>query len=66
MGNNAQRDLKRDAALREAGFDTFRIPARDVLGNLEGVLTMISTACVNRPLHHSALPSGPPPRSGED
>jgi hypothetical protein len=30
------------------------------------VLTMISTACVNRPLHHSALPSGPPPRSGED
>ena len=66
MGNNAQRDLKRDSVLREAGFDTLRIPARDVLGNLEGVLTMISTACVNRPLHHSALPSGPPPRSGED
>jgi hypothetical protein len=29
-------------------------------------MTLIAEACRTRPLHHSAAPSGPPPRSGED
>ena len=66
MGDNPRRDARRDAVLAEAGFDTLRIAARDVLDNLDGVLAFVLTACANRPLHHSAVPSGPPPRSGED
>jgi hypothetical protein len=30
------------------------------------VITHILAICANRPLHHSAALSGPPPRSGED
>ena len=66
MGDRPERDSVRDTALSEAGFDTLRIAARDVLGNLEGVLTLILTTCANRPLHRSAELSGPPPRSGEE
>ena len=66
MGNNPERDQIRDRRLEGMGFQMLRIAARDVLGNLEGVLTFISTTCAGRPLHHSAAPSGPPPRSGED
>jgi len=66
MGDNPRRDAKRDAILAEAGFDTLRIAARDVLNNLDGVLTFVLTACANRPLHHDAARRGPPPRSGED
>jgi very-short-patch-repair endonuclease len=66
MGDRPQRDLKRDAALARAGFNTLRIAARDVLDNLEGALTQILTICGRRPLLHSAALSGPPPRSGED
>jgi hypothetical protein len=43
-----------------------RIAARDVLDNLEGVLSFIITACENRPHHRSAALIGPPPRFGED
>ena len=66
MGDRPQRDSERDMILAGVGFDTLRIPARDVLDNLEGVLTLILTACGTRPLHRSAALSGPPPRSGED
>ena len=66
MGDRALRDLKRDKLLAQAGFNTLRIAARDVLDNLEGVLTRILTNCGNRPLHHDAARRGPPPRSGED
>jgi very-short-patch-repair endonuclease len=66
MGNNPRRDAMRDDVLADAGFRTLRIPARDVLDNLEGVLSLISFACASRPLHHDAARRGPPPRSGED
>jgi very-short-patch-repair endonuclease len=66
MGDRPNRDSNRDATLAEAGFETLRIAARDVLNNLEGVLQLISLACAQRPLHRSATQSGPPPRSGED
>jgi very-short-patch-repair endonuclease len=66
MGDIPQKDARRDALLAEAGFETLRIAAKDVLNNLEGVLTLILHTCENRPLHHDASRRGPPPRSGED
>jgi very-short-patch-repair endonuclease len=66
-GDRPQRDVARDARLRELGFTMMRIPAREVLGNLEGVLLGIVERCrTPRPLHHDAARRGPPPRSGED
>jgi very-short-patch-repair endonuclease len=64
MGDVPERDAIRDARLAQAGFETLRIAARDVLDNLEGVLTLILHHCENRPPHHPA--AGPPPRSGEE
>ena len=66
MGNNPERDQIRDRKLKDAGFQTLRIAARDVLDNLDDVMNYILASCGNRPLHHSAVLSGPPPRSGED
>jgi very-short-patch-repair endonuclease len=64
-GDRPQRDIARDAQLREHGFTMMRIPASEVLGNLEGVLMGILEQCrALRPLHRPA--DGPPPRSGED
>jgi very-short-patch-repair endonuclease len=66
MGDLPSRDAKRDARLVEGGFETIRIAARNVLDNLEAVLTLILHTCENRPLHRSAAPNGPPPRCGEE
>ena len=66
MGNNPKRDIIRDRRLSDGGFQTLRIAARDVLNNLDGVMTYVLTTCANRPLHHDASRRGPPPRSGED
>jgi very-short-patch-repair endonuclease len=66
MGDQPHRDVVRERDFSQAGFATLRIAARDVLDDLDGVLTLISTACAGRPLHHSAAPSGSPPRSGEE
>ncbi len=66
MGDNPQRDVRRDAALGEAGFYTLRIAARDVLRDLDHVMTHILASCRGRPLHHAASRRGSPPRSGED
>jgi very-short-patch-repair endonuclease len=66
-GDRPERDLVRDAYLVRLGFTMIRIPAREVLGNLEGVVAGIVEQCRGlRPLHHPAPPDGPPPRSGED
>jgi very-short-patch-repair endonuclease len=66
-GDKPERDSARDAILTRDGFHVMRIAARDVLGNLDGVLRWIVATCVEvGPLHHSARLNGPPPRSGED
>jgi very-short-patch-repair endonuclease len=66
-GDRPERDERRDRRLLALGFETMRIPAREVLGNMEGVLAAIVARCqAFRPLHHPAAPDGPPPRSGED
>ena len=64
MGGNPKRDVARDRRLNEAGFQTLRIAARDLLGNLDGVMAYILAACASRPLHQPS--AGPPPRSGEE
>ena len=71
FGDRPRRDAARDAILRREGFRVVRVAARDVLKNMDGVLTFIRATCSDvGPLHHPRSPSatadGPPPRSGED
>jgi very-short-patch-repair endonuclease len=81
-GDQPRRDLARDALLSREGFSVIRIAARDVLGNIDGVLRYIVATCAEiipprnvglrsgtdgeGPLHPDASRRGPPPRSGED
>ena len=66
-GDQPEFDEKRDEQLRQAGFTVLRVPAREVLNNLEGVLMAIVARCDEAgPLHHRPAAGGPPPRSGED
>jgi very-short-patch-repair endonuclease len=57
-------DEARDAWLANQRYRTLRIPAREVLQDVEAVVTHILTQC--QPLHHRATPGGPPPRAGEE
>jgi very-short-patch-repair endonuclease len=64
-GDQPKRDSARDALLRREGFDVMRFAARDVLKNMDGVLSGILARCSEMgPLHRPS--DGPPPRSGED
>jgi very-short-patch-repair endonuclease len=66
-GDQPQLDQRRDERIRRAGFDVLRVPAREVLANLEGVILGIVARCGEAgPLHHRPAAGGPPPRSGED
>lgn len=68
-GDRPGRDAARDAWLLNAGIRTYRVPARDVLNDLERVVHGVVAAALARlPLHHPAAPGGPPPRGelGED
>ncbi|WP_294131095.1 DUF559 domain-containing protein [Sphingobium sp.] len=63
-GDQPKNDAVRDAHMRERGFDTIRIPAREVLHSVDMVVIAIVSACRERqPLHQPS--AGPPPRSGE-
>ena len=63
----AERDARRDAWFAHRGVRVLRIPAREVLNNLQGVvLAIVQTARAGTPLHHPAAPGGPPPLPGED
>jgi len=69
MGGRPARDARRDAWFGAKGIATLRIPASEVLRDLEGALKAIVHAARARlPLHHPAAPGGPPPRDelGED
>ena len=48
LGDNPQRDKRRDAWCAERGIETLRIAAVDVRDNLEGVLTHIVEHCRRR------------------
>ena len=66
FGDQSRRDAARDAVLKRQGFRVLRIAAGDVLRDLDSVVCGIVAVCSSvGPLHHSALPNGPPPRSGE-
>ncbi|HEY0629785.1 MAG TPA: DUF559 domain-containing protein [Sphingomicrobium sp.] len=65
VGDQPRRDAARDAIKQREGFTVMRIPARDVLKNLEGVIQSIVARCSEvGPLHRPS--DGPPPRAGED
>ena len=57
-GDRPERDAARDIWVMQLGFRMLRIPAIDVLHNLEGAITAIVEAC-----KAGAKPS--PPRNGE-
>ena len=64
MGGNPRRDVRRDEWLARQEIRVLRIPARDVLADVEATTAFVLSACA------AASPStgfaGPPPRSGED
>ncbi len=65
-GDRPAHDIRRDALLRENGLNILRIAAADVLRDADEVAEAIALAA--RPLHHPAMPGGPPPHAmhGED
>jgi len=64
-GTNPVRDEARDEWLMAQGYRTWRVPAREVLANLEGVVRhAVHLARQCQPLHRPS--GGPPPRTGED
>ena len=62
-GDRPDRDPARDRYIRERGYRVLRIAARDVMKNLDGVLSLIIEQVMN-PLHHPL--DGPSPRPGEE
>ena len=61
MGDRPLRDAERTAHLEAEGYRVVRINASEVLRNADEAASSI-VAYARRPLHHSASPSGPPPR----
>ena len=49
-GDRPQRDIDRDVRTAELGFATLRIPAVEVLRNLEGVIRLVIATADERPL----------------
>ena len=65
FGDRPRSDQARDALIRKQGFHVLRIPAREVLKDIDAVLRWIVETCRELgPLHQPS--AGPPPRSGED
>ena len=63
----AERDARRDALLAQHGIETLRIAARDVLRDLDAVMTYVLNAATSRlPLHHPSGGSPPRDKLGED
>ena len=68
-GSQPAHDAVRDEYFERSGIRTLRIGAADVLKDLDAVMRWIQGEAIARlPLHHPALPGGPPPRDklGED
>jgi very-short-patch-repair endonuclease len=65
MGDRPERDGRRDARLRQIGFEIVRMPAVEVLKDVSAAAATIVRLCVAAP-----PPSGasrlPPPPEGED
>ncbi|MBX9884966.1 MAG: endonuclease domain-containing protein [Novosphingobium sp.] len=62
-GDRPARDADRDRWFVESGIATLRIPAPEVLKDLDAVVRgVVAEASARLPLHHPAAPDGPPPR----
>ena len=69
MGDRPESDAKRGAFFAEAGIETLRSPAADVVRDADAcAANIVEAARARLPLHHPAAPGGPPPRDklGED
>jgi len=62
-GDRPERDIVRDTAMRNAGYEVLRIAAADVLKDMEAVILTIRAAAES-PLHRAS--TVPLPASGED
>jgi very-short-patch-repair endonuclease len=62
-GDRPERDIVRDAAMRNAGYEVLRISAADVLKDMEAAILTIRAAAES-PLHRAS--TVPLPASGED
>ncbi|MBY0521100.1 MAG: DUF559 domain-containing protein [Sphingomonas sp.] len=62
-GDRPVRDEASDAFLTENGYRILRVPARDILRDVDGAVAAI-VAFAEAPLHRPS--DGPPPRAGED
>jgi very-short-patch-repair endonuclease len=60
----AEYDHRRDIELRKAGFRVMRIPAVEVLKNMEGVIIGVVAACNEAGPPPPSLRDGPPPSAG--
>jgi very-short-patch-repair endonuclease len=60
----ASRDLRRQQFMEENGYTVLRIPASDVLKDVDATVQAVVRAA--SPLHHRPAAGGPPPRAGED
>jgi very-short-patch-repair endonuclease len=63
MGTNPARDEARDAWLAEQGIKTLRIPAEEILRDMEPVVALIREECAAR--SPSTGYAGPPPLENE-
>ena len=65
MGDNPERDRRRDAWLRSEGFDVVRIPATDVLRDPAEVAESLAVLCSAGPPPSAACAAATSPRGGE-
>ncbi|QIG78947.1 endonuclease domain-containing protein [Stakelama tenebrarum] len=63
-GNNPRRDAARDDWLKAQGICVLRIPAREVLNDLDAVMRYITDTASRR--YPSTACGGPPPPPGEE
>ena len=66
MGGNPKRDLRRDAVLTGRGIRTMRIPAIELLHNLDGVVAAIVEECASRTPSTGIRRSPSPRNRGEE
>lgn len=65
-GDRPMRDVARDAWFAARGIGVMRITARDVLGNLEGVVIGVVARASGGDTPPPSRRDGPPPLAGED
>jgi very-short-patch-repair endonuclease len=66
-GERSRKDARRDRWIEAQGIRTLRIPAQEILSNLDGVLIAIGAIARKRaPLHRPSDGPPPPDKLGED